>query len=160
MLRPPFPPKRLGEVAEVEFQAIATRLGYFACKPYGDSAPFDWIVVGAARQVKRIQVKAAFVQHRTGYYHINVDNVRYAGGDVDLIVGYVAPEDAWYLIPLRVIAGRASLALYPHKPARDRLWGRYRDNWWRLGRPSVKQTKNRVAYGKALSARPQSGRGQ
>jgi PD-(D/E)XK endonuclease len=42
--------KRRGELAELVFQLIATRMGFAVCKPYGDSERYDF-VLDARRQL-------------------------------------------------------------------------------------------------------------
>ncbi len=145
MIRPPLSNKCLGELAEILFLAVVIRLGYIACKPWGDTAPFDWVVVGAGPRFKRIQVKATFVRNQ-GRYFINLvgpGDAAYSPKDVDLVAAYAALEDAWYIIPVRVLAGRKMIAVSPDRPGKDRLWGRYRDNWWRLGQANPQKTYRR-----------------
>ena len=51
--------KRLGEMAEAEFLAKASGMGFGVAKPWGDSEPYDFILAVRGRLWK-VQVKAAF----------------------------------------------------------------------------------------------------
>ncbi len=60
----------------------------------------------------------------------------YTDNQIDLFIVYVAPEDAWYIIPVTEISSQWRLYLYPHEPSRDHKdWERYREAWRLLGRP-------------------------
>ncbi len=139
MASSPRSPKRLGELAESLFQTRALALGYIVCKPFGDSAPFDCVVYGAGRVPKRVQVKACFLHSRSGRVHWidchDSSGSPYKPEEVDLVAGYVADENAWYIIPVKRLANRVSIAFCLRSRRRRRpLWERYRENWWRLGR--------------------------
>ena len=54
--------KLLGEMAEAEFVARASRLGFMVAKPWGDSDRFDFVVEVGGR-LRKVQVKSA---HRPG----------------------------------------------------------------------------------------------
>lgn len=58
--------KMKGEVIESEFQTRALRLGFTVCKPWGDSASSDFIVV-RNKPPKRVQVKSTWVKDRNSY---------------------------------------------------------------------------------------------
>ena len=100
--------KLQGELVELRFLARAAELGLRVSKPYGDSAPYDFLVESGGT-VYKVQVKSTGFRtpkcrgyvcatHRQGS--------RYSKKDVDFIAAYIVSEDAWYIIPLRAISGR------------------------------------------------------
>ncbi len=141
--------KRRGELAEAMFLVRVLLLGFIACKPYGDSAPFDWVIAGAARAMKRVQVKAAFTLKNRSSYRVSCSTAghrkTYTAQDIDFLAAYVAPHDLWYIIPVSAFTPRSALCFQPGKPAGEEEWGKYREAWWRLGRvprPAAVTTDN------------------
>src|SRR5437868_3734802 len=105
-LRLPCAPKARGEVAEARFVAKAMSLGFSVSRPIGDSQPFD-LIVQFNERLSRVQVKSAWHKHGGGY-HFSASLGRtskggkrpYNIGDIDFIAAYVAPEHAWFIIPV------------------------------------------------------------
>src|SRR5512132_3013203 len=123
-------PKRLGEAAEVYFMYRATRLGLTLSKPLGESAPYDVICEYAGR-LFRIQIKSSWVRDGSRYCLTAYYGSRrrpYTAADIDFLAAYVAPEDAWYIIPVSALRHRATVHLYPHKSGTGQL-ERYREAW-------------------------------
>ena len=125
--------KRKGELAELVFVLKAISLGFPVSKPFGDSEPYDLIVEDRGRLI-RIQVKSAYTSTRHGYSIGTLHNgqtAQYVPGEVDFIAGYVAPHQAWYIIPIDQIAGHAHIRLYPRGPTRKggANFEQYRDAW-------------------------------
>lgn len=123
--------KRRGELAELAFLYKAASLGYAVSKPYGDSLPYDFLLDCAGRLV-RVQVKSVASSYR-GLYRIssgsgNHHKTPYSPGDIDILAAYVVPHDAWYLIPIRALAGVLTIALCPHRPSRRRFEP-FREAW-------------------------------
>ena len=123
--------KLQGELAEVCFLWRATALGFTVSKPYGDSARYDFIV-DAGAGLQRIQVKSVRQLYR-GVYRIatcsgKVAKKGYTPDEVDFFAGYVIPEDAWYIIPVRAVPAIVALYVAPHRPSR-RKYERYREAW-------------------------------
>ena len=116
--------KRNGELVEIAFLHKAVSLGFAAAKPYGDSELYDFILdatrCGASR-LWRVQVKSSGCNFH-GAYHITAGHfssrptkVGYAPEQIDFLVAYIVPEDAWYIIPASVVVRlKSSLRLYPH----------------------------------------------
>jgi len=135
--------KLLGEEAECAFVWQAIRHGLVVSKPYGDSAPYDFIVDpgplhGRPSRCLRIQVRSAFSCCR-GWYTVRAGH----GGrcdpltrrHADFLVAFIAPEDVWYVIPVTALRGvRRGIAFRPHLPTKSR-WERYREAWHLLGAP-------------------------
>jgi hypothetical protein len=127
----------LGDLAEVIFTERALRRGHSVSRPYGNCWPYDVIVGGASRRLRRVQVKSAWTMGWPGGYRVDcraASGPVYTKQDIDLLAAYVAPEDAWYLIPVEALPPKPLMYLFPHDPARDLHWRRYREAWWRLGR--------------------------
>ncbi len=126
-----------GELAEVLFSARALRLGYEISKPYSAGSAYDWVVGGRSRRLKRVQVKSAWVADARGQYSVPAGSNAYpvyTADEIDFLVAYVGPEDAWYVIPVAALGSSQSLTLHPRDPLHD-PWGRFRETWWRLGKP-------------------------
>lgn len=133
--------KRRGELAELVFQLIATRMGFVVCKPYGDSERYDFILdprqphprFANASLLWRIQVKAT-TQLLNGLYRINAHRrtgrraVAYRPGEIDFIAAYIIPEDTWYIIPLHAVRG-TSLLFRRRQDRRHGLYDQYKEAW-------------------------------
>ena len=133
--------KRNGELVEVAFLHKAVSLGFAVAKPYGDSEPYDFILDATrcgAPQLWRVQVKSSGCNFH-GAYHITAGHfssrptkVGYTPEQIDFLVAYIVPEDAWYVLPIRAFAPRRYLSFFPHIPKSSR--GRYENfrNAWNL----------------------------
>jgi hypothetical protein len=127
--------KRLGELAELAFLYKAASMGFAVSKPYGDSERFDFIV-SSAPHIWRVQVKSIYKAAKNGY-GIHSCEV-YVPRDVDFIVVYLVPENAWYLIPIKAVGGRHALYFYPHGSRTGKCrYEKYREAWW-LMKPDLK----------------------
>jgi hypothetical protein len=127
--------KRKGEAAEAAFLSKATELDFDVAKPWGDSAPFDFIV-NAGSRCWRVQVKASW-QHRGRRYDVKSSanrHVAYTKNDIDFIVAYIVPRNIWYVIPVEVVAGVASLWFYPRPGSKSRF-EKYREAWCLMACP-------------------------
>jgi PD-(D/E)XK endonuclease len=140
--------KRRGELAELVFLLIATRMGFAVSKPYGDNERYDFVLDArlahprfqSASLLWRIQVKAS-TQLLNGLYRVNAHRrtggraVPYRIGEIDFIAAYIIPEDTWYILPLRAVRG-TSLLIRPRKDRRPGRYDQYREAWHLL-RPKV-----------------------
>ncbi len=144
------PPKARGEVAEARLVAKLMEMGFVVAKPFGDSAKWDLIVQagdtpgqakigldrGTRRKISRLQVKSAWTvcKDRENTYQFgaapartDADGVRpYRRDEIDFLVAYVAPEDAWYIIPIEEILDKNHLQFSTRK---DDEYARYREAW-------------------------------
>ena len=135
--------KRLGEVAELAFILKATSLGLTPSRPYGDRRPYDFLLE-CGKRVLRIQIKSVFANRpRDGHrFFINAgisrntgntkrERVGYTSDEIDFIVAYVAPHNAWYVIPVNALAQRTFINLYPLGKTRSLggLFEKYREAW-------------------------------
>lgn len=120
--------KLQGELVELRFLARAAELGLRVSKPYGDSAPYDFLVESGGT-VFKVQVKSTGFRHLGSKSHVCVashHNKSYSKKEVDFIAAYIISDDAWYIIPLSAISGR-HVRLNPRfrrNPNR-----RYREAW-------------------------------
>ena len=101
--------KQVGEFFEAAFLTKAASLGFGVSRPWGDSLSYDFIVDNG-EQRWRIQVKATITKHCQSYV-VNSRRFRkkrpiaYTKKEIDFLVGYVAPLDRWYVIPVEALKG-------------------------------------------------------
>ena len=126
--------KRRGELAELAFTYKAATMGFGVAKPYGDSERYDFVLDAGGRFI-RVQVKSSTTL-LNGLYHINCHRrtngraVAYSPSEIDFLVAYIIPEDAWFILPITVVAHRISLLFCPKGyPRGDGLFGAYREAW-------------------------------
>jgi len=121
--------KQRGEMAEAAFVVKVAGMGYEVSKPWGESSRYD-LVVDVGGRLVRVQVKSA---HRAGEYggytfHAHGNSYRvYRASEIDVLVAYVVPEDAWYVFPVAVSlhALRGKSTASPHSEVEfQNLWGR------------------------------------
>jgi hypothetical protein len=62
-------------------------------------------------------------------------SVPYKESDVDFIVVYIIPEETWYVIPVREVTVRTSMAFRPKGYARGDPYAYYREGWHLLRQP-------------------------
>ena len=120
--------KLQGELVELRFLTRAAELGLRVSKPYGDSAPYDFLDESGGDVFKE-QVKSTNfrVNKCRGWVCVaHQQGARYSRKDVDFIAAYIISEDAWYIIPLRAISGR-EVSLNPR--FRRNKYRRYREAW-------------------------------
>jgi hypothetical protein len=126
-----FAPKRQGEWVEVCFAWQALRRGMHVSKPFGDSTQYDFIVDAGGR-LTRVQVKSVSKLQgscfRLTLSHGGGSKIGYQTTDADLLAAYVIPCDAWYFIPIALVAGRKSVRLAPHRPSKRR-YEIFREAW-------------------------------
>jgi hypothetical protein len=125
-------PKELGEFAEAEFLRTVLKMGMAVTKPWGESRGYDFIV-DAAGKLTRVQVKAAFRRGKQGGYSLRTYRSSmecYTAKEIDALAGYVAPEEAWYLFPVRVVARVRSLKLFPGSKKKRSKFEKWREAWW------------------------------
>ncbi len=126
-------PKQLGEIAEAEFIAKAVGLGFVVAKPWGDSEPYDFIVnPKKSFHFWRVQVKSAHTVGADGgcSFRAHDHNQKsYTSEDIDALVAYARPMNAWYVMPVRVVEELKSLMLYPGSRGRRSRFERWREAW-------------------------------
>ena len=124
--------KRLGEAAESAFLAKAIQMGFGVSKPWGDSDRYDF-VVDAGGRLWRVQVKSAYRSTKEGGYTVhafgNENRDPYTAADVDVLVAYLVPEDAWYVVPIAAFKRIKSMKLFPASRRRRSKHEVYREAW-------------------------------
>jgi len=140
--------KRRGEFVEVAFLYKAVSLGFGAAKPYGDSESYDFILDAAQSGVShlwRVQVKSTTCKRHdayhlcAGHFPSPAGKTGYTAEEIDFLVAYIVPEQAWYVLPILAIVPRQYLRLYPHrklKPKRSR-YEEYREAWRLMSDPEA-----------------------
>jgi hypothetical protein len=126
-------PKQLGEIAEAEFIAKAVGLGFVVARPWGDSEPYDFIVNPKKSFIFwRVQVKSAHTIGEDGgcSFRAHDHNQKsYTAEDIDALVAYARPMNAWYVMPVRVVEELKSLMLYPESRKLRSRFERWREAW-------------------------------
>ena len=123
--------KRRGELSELAFTFKAASMGFGVAKPYGDSERYDFIL-DSGQKLRRIQVKSTTTV-LNGRYHVNSHRrtngsvVAYDPSEIDFLVAYVIPEDAWFILPIRDILTRTSLLFCFRDDPNGGLYGVYRE---------------------------------
>ena len=131
--------KRLGEMAEAAFLARASRLGFGVAKPWGDSDRYDFILDAcskAGRRLWRVQVKSAHKTGADGGYSIRAHGhslEAYTADEIDLLVAYCVPEDAWYVFPMKEVERHRTMKLYPGSQRKRSKFEKYREAWGIVG---------------------------
>src|SRR3954470_2316268 len=126
--------KEKGYLAEMAFATKAMSLGFNVCKPLGETQGFDF-TVESGLEVKKVQIKSRWGKGRRRYgVKISSGKRTYRADETDFIIVYIVPEDAWYVVPVEVAAGRLFGQFHPNSKRGDRL-EMYRDAWHLLGRP-------------------------
>jgi len=123
--------KRRGEMAEAAFVAKVSSLGMSVSKPWGDSDRYDFIV-DTEKKLKRVQVKSSFRLGKDGGYsfHAHGHSLQaYGAKEIDALVAYVVPEDAWYVFPASVFRQVRSMKLYPGAKRKRSRFEKYREAW-------------------------------
>lgn len=120
-------PKARGEWAELRFMTRCAELGLRVTKPWGDNAPYDFIVEHHGRCL-RVQVKCT-CKKRLRSYVCSVSNSRgpYSSGQIDFVAAYIIPVDTWYILPVAALHHSFDIWLNPDRP-RSR-YARYKEAW-------------------------------
>ena len=148
--------KRRGELAELAFLFKAASLGFTVAKPYGDSDRYDFILDAGGRLI-RVQVKSAS-RLSQGTYFLTTQRccngvaIPYTSDEIDFLVGYIFPEDAWVVIPIAALAGRKSIHIFPHDRATAGLYAPYREAWCQLACPRDPTTPGQFNHPQASAA--------
>jgi len=123
--------KRRGEAAEAAFLARATALGFTVLIPWGDSDRYD-SVVELNHGLLRVQVKSAtrYAETRYRVKTTGASGKVYTSKEIDFFVGYVVPENIWYIIPVQAIGHRKGIRFYPTTRRQSRaMFEKYREAW-------------------------------
>jgi hypothetical protein len=131
--------KDRGQWAESVFTARAAENGLPVSRPFGDTRGFD-CVVGNPGKFVAVQVKStvAKLENGKGYIcSVCSSHKAYQVGSFDFLAAYVVPEDAWYIIPAKLIPGqRKSISLCTTDSGEGR-YEQYREAWHLLREASA-----------------------
>ena len=138
-------PKRQGELVELAFLHKAVSLGFAVAKPYGDSERYDFIVDyrdNIDQRLLRVQVKSTALVHQ-GCYRVwcthsrtRRDKAVYSLRQIDFLVAYIIPENAWYVFPIGVIKARTCLKLFTHHRETKSRYEQFREAWQLMSDPA------------------------
>jgi hypothetical protein len=135
--------KRHGEVAEARFLAKAASMGFSVAKPWGDER-YDFIL-DSGYCFWRVQVKSTRRRGPRGY-SVTVASCTLAAYDesqIDFLVAYLVLEDAWYVIPVKMLKGRSALHFHPHGRGKSK-WEKFREGWCQMACPHDENGPSKV----------------
>ena len=122
--------KHRGELAELAFMRKAAAMGFSVAKPWGDSERYD-VVLRSGKVFWRIQVKSVKSKApQRKHYRVMTRNwlgLPYNPDEIDFLVAYIFPEDAWYVFPVQVVENRKTLYINP--AAKRSKLHKYREAW-------------------------------
>ena len=129
------PPKRRGELSELDFLRKAMGMGMIVSKPWGDSYRYDF-VCDTGRRLWRAQVRST--ENRFGARGYAVHASVYVGRkivgltakDIDVLIGYIVSRDIWYVVPVRAFVPRKNLWFYPDGSKKGAMFEKFREAWW------------------------------
>ena len=137
-------PKLQGELIELAFLHKAVSLGFAVAKPYGDSERYDFIVDyrdNIDRKLLRVQVKSTAVLHQGSYRvlcsHCSTWRHRtaYSTRQIDFLVAYIIPENAWYVFPVAVLGVRTCIKLFTQNRKTRSRFEEFREAWHLMSDP-------------------------
>jgi PD-(D/E)XK nuclease superfamily protein len=137
--------KLLGEKAECAFLYQAMEHGLIVSKPYGDSAPYDF-VVGTRQKAKgrrqkagvrlwKVQVKSVQGKDPQGRYSVNLRKSfsrRYERGEIDFFAVWIIGAATWYIVPGSEVFPAKGGHFYPDVKGSRGKYERYREAWEQL----------------------------
>ena len=111
----------------------AAQKGFATAKPYGDSRRYDFIV-DVGRRLWRVQVKSSSAKEYGSYMlnlqrNANGEVIPYDPAEIDFVVAYVMPCDAWFVIPVEAICGRKTAKMCLHDNPESGKLGKYWEAW-------------------------------
>ena len=144
-------PKLIGERAECAFVFQSLQRGLAVAKPFGDSCAYDFIVDSPHSKPRarrpnllRVQVRSVGYKTQWGLYAVPVwrgrKKRRITPAEIDLVAVWVRPEDAWYIVPARVLRPHHWLWFAPHVKNSHARFERWRERWDLLGNATSRGT--------------------
>ena len=122
--------KHRGELAELAFMRKAAALGFAVAKPWGDCDRYD-VIVRLGKVFWRVQIKSACAKPSTRTHHrlktTGSRNVPYSREEIDFLVAYIFPEDAWYVFPVALVENRKVICVSPG--SKRSRFEQYREAW-------------------------------
>jgi PD-(D/E)XK endonuclease len=150
-----------GNLAELAFLLKAARLGFGVARPYGDQEPYDFILDSGER-FWRVQVKSSSyaVPGRSGYavhaWHAGqgCKSKAYGPEEIDFLVAYVVPADAWYIVPANQLASLRFLRVYPSGCRGGGCFESFREAWHLMAPGADLPHPRRLSRVRALDLHP------
>ncbi|MFZ0772686.1 MAG: group I intron-associated PD-(D/E)XK endonuclease [Candidatus Sulfotelmatobacter sp.] len=143
--------KQLGELAEMMFMVRATMKGHVVAKPFGECQRYDFLV-DSGKRTWRVQVKSSTCTHWraytvNAYWKTTRKHMPYLPSKVDFLAVVILGTDIWYLIPVRALAGRLLVRVYPFggDPRGSRRFEKYRDAWHLLQPKKRPHPRSRIS---------------
>ena len=140
-LRPEFlrkekwlPPKRMGELSELDFLRKTMGMGMIVSKPWGDSYRYDFIC--DTGKLWKVQVRSTETRFGARGYAVHASVyvgkkiVGLTEKDCDFIVAYIVSRDIWYVVPVKAVVPRKNLWFYPDGSKKGAKFEKYREAWW------------------------------
>jgi hypothetical protein len=103
--------KLKGDIAEIDVQSKALKLGWDVLVPVGDRLPYDLVIVINGKFIK-IQVKSAWLSKESGVYLVDVRRTKtnrrvmkrekYTNNDFDFAIIYIQDLNVFYVMPVDV----------------------------------------------------------
>jgi len=124
-----------GNLSELGFMRKAASFGFAVAKPWGEGERYD-VILRVDSSCWRVQVKSVVVKSRgKTYYRIKTTggNTRkrlgtlYTAAEIDFLVAYIFPEDAWYVFPASVVEKRKAVCVTPR--SKRSSFEKYREAW-------------------------------
>jgi hypothetical protein len=145
--------KRRGEIAEASFLAKASSLGFGVSKPWIEER-YDFILDSGYR-FWRVQVKSTRTTVPPGYLVRFTGNhlAPYNDKEIDFVVAYLVPEDAWYVIPVKLLKGQNSMIFYPQRKGRSK-WEKYREAWCQMACPHDENGPSKIVTPRCCDKAP------
>lgn len=141
-------PKHQGQLVELAFLHKAVSLGFAVAKPYGDSERYDFIVDypdSVDPRPLRVQVKSTAVLYQ-GCYRVwcahsqpRGHRAAYSLRQIDFLVAYILPENAWYIFPVAIIGARHCIKLFTHHCNTRSRYEQFREAWQLMSHPMEQQ---------------------
>jgi hypothetical protein len=108
-----------------------TEMNFAVSQPVIDTLPYDLIADWNGR-LTRLQVKSTRTMSEGRRYKLEAvngcDRTAYEQGSIDYIIGYIEPEDQWYVIPHAAVDAK-KITLYPHIDNSTGKYECYREQW-------------------------------
>ena len=132
--------KLKGDIAEMEVQLKALKMGWDVLIPIGDRLPYDLVIVINDNFIK-IQVKSAWLSKKEDVYFVDVRRTKtnrrimkrekYSNVDFDFAIIYISDLNVFYVIPVDVINSYASEITLSESVSRQRKpkSHEYRESW-------------------------------
>ena len=132
--------KLKGDIAEMEVQLKALKMGWDVLIPIGDRLPYDLVIVINDNFIK-IQVKSAWLSKKEDVYFVDVRRTKtnrrimkrekYSNVDFDFAIIYISDLNVFYVIPVDVFNSYASEITLSESVSRQRKpkSHEYREAW-------------------------------